>query len=182
MQRAATARTADRKRSVYNLAMILPQEDQAREIVGAATAIGRRLTNALASAGRTESTVLLEEPQTLDADLPRGVGGRPRERRRQSRIDRGPPCSPMGDGSTAGRQSTRPCGRGARPGWASKLTLATARRPTTQRESLSQGRWNRLREGRHRRSGSRFLRTPEPSSGGWLWRSPDPANSMRSRL
>jgi len=55
--------------------MILPQEDQAREIVGAATAIGRRLTNALASAGRTESTVLLEEPQTLDADLPPGGGG-----------------------------------------------------------------------------------------------------------
>jgi len=47
----------------------LPQGDQARVVVGAPTAIGRRLTNALADAGRTESTVLLEEPETLDAEL-----------------------------------------------------------------------------------------------------------------
>jgi len=31
--------------------------------------IGRRLTNALAHGGPTESTVLLEEPETLDARL-----------------------------------------------------------------------------------------------------------------
>jgi len=47
----------------------LPQGHQAREIVGAPTAIGRRLTNALAYAGRTERTVMLEEPETLDAHL-----------------------------------------------------------------------------------------------------------------
>ena len=40
-----------------------------REIVGAPTAIGRRLTNALAYGGRTESIVLLEEPETLNAEL-----------------------------------------------------------------------------------------------------------------
>jgi len=38
-------------------------------LVGAPTELGRRLTNALAYAGRTESIVLLEEPQTLDAEL-----------------------------------------------------------------------------------------------------------------
>jgi len=32
-------------------------------------AIGQRLTNAIAYAGRMESTVLLEEPETLDAEL-----------------------------------------------------------------------------------------------------------------
>jgi len=48
---------------------VTTQGDQAREIVGAPTAIGRRLTNALAYAGRTESTVLLEEPESLDAEL-----------------------------------------------------------------------------------------------------------------
>jgi len=37
--------------------------------VGAPTEIGRRLTNALAYAGATESIVLLEEPETLDASL-----------------------------------------------------------------------------------------------------------------
>ena len=47
----------------------LPQGDQAREVGGAPTAIGRRLTNALAYARRVESTVLLEEPETLDAEL-----------------------------------------------------------------------------------------------------------------
>ena len=31
--------------------------------------IGRRLTNSLAYTGRTETTVLLEEPETLDAEL-----------------------------------------------------------------------------------------------------------------
>jgi hypothetical protein len=47
----------------------LPQGDQAREVVGAPTGIGRRLTNALAYGGRTESSVTLEEPETLDAEL-----------------------------------------------------------------------------------------------------------------
>ena len=38
-------------------------------MAGAPTEIGRRLTNALAYAGSTERTVLLEEPETLDAVL-----------------------------------------------------------------------------------------------------------------
>ena len=40
-----------------------------RELIGASTAVGRRLANALAYTGRTESTTLLEEPETLDAEL-----------------------------------------------------------------------------------------------------------------
>ena len=47
----------------------LPHGGQAREIVGAPTAIGRTLTNALTYAGRMESIVLLEEPETVDAEL-----------------------------------------------------------------------------------------------------------------
>jgi len=38
-------------------------------MVGAPAAIGRRFTNALAYSGRAESTLLLEEPETLDAEL-----------------------------------------------------------------------------------------------------------------
>jgi len=44
----------------------LPHGDQARDIVGAPTAISRRL---VAYTGKTESAVLLEEPKTLDVDL-----------------------------------------------------------------------------------------------------------------
>ena len=43
----------------------LPQGDQAREIVFTTAAIGRRLTETLAYADRTESTVSLDEPETL---------------------------------------------------------------------------------------------------------------------
>jgi hypothetical protein len=39
------------------------------EMIGATTSNGRRLVNALAYAGRTESTVLLEEPEPLEAEL-----------------------------------------------------------------------------------------------------------------
>jgi len=46
-----------------------PQGDQAREIAGAPTTIGRSLTNTLAYAERTESIALLEEPETLDEEL-----------------------------------------------------------------------------------------------------------------
>ena len=38
-------------------------------MVGAPTGIGRQLTNALAFGGRTENSVTLEEPETVDAEL-----------------------------------------------------------------------------------------------------------------
>jgi ribonuclease HI len=48
----------------------LPDGDQAREVVGARSGIGRRTKNALALAhrGKTETTILLEEPEALDAE------------------------------------------------------------------------------------------------------------------
>jgi len=67
--RAATTQLENRQRRVGLRLLSLPQGDQAREVVGAPTEIGRRLTNALAYAGRTESTILLEEPEALDAEL-----------------------------------------------------------------------------------------------------------------
>ena len=39
------------------------------EVVGAPSEIGLRLTNTLAHAGRAESSLLLEEPENLDAAL-----------------------------------------------------------------------------------------------------------------
>jgi len=46
--RAATAQLENRQRRFGLRLLSLPQEDQAREVVGAPTGIGRRLTNALA--------------------------------------------------------------------------------------------------------------------------------------
>ena len=126
----------------------LPQGDQAREIVGAPTAIARRLTNALAYAGRTESLVLLEEPETLDAELLQEEEAEAKAEAEKDRPgQRGSPRSPTGHGSTAVRQDTRWYGRGARPGWAPKPTWATTRRHMMQSALLSQGRWNRRHEG-----------------------------------
>jgi len=67
--RGAATQLENRQRWFGLRLLSLPQGDQAREIVGAPTGIGRRLVNALTYTGRTESTVLLEEPETLDVEL-----------------------------------------------------------------------------------------------------------------
>jgi len=68
--RPAGAQLENRRRRLGLRLLSLLQGDQAREVaIGAPTAIGRRLMNALAYSGRIESTVLLEEPETLDAEL-----------------------------------------------------------------------------------------------------------------
>jgi len=67
--RAASAQLENRQRRFGLRLLSLPQGDQAREVVGAPTGIGRRLKNALAYGGQTEGTVLLEDPETLDAEL-----------------------------------------------------------------------------------------------------------------
>jgi len=67
--RVATAQLQNRQRMVGLQLLSLPQRDQAREVVGAPTAIDQRLTSAVAYAGRAESTALLEESETLDAEL-----------------------------------------------------------------------------------------------------------------
>ena len=67
--RPAATQLENRQRRFGLRLLSLPQGDRAREVVGAPTEIGRRLTNALAYVGRVESTVLLEEPETLDAEL-----------------------------------------------------------------------------------------------------------------
>jgi hypothetical protein len=66
--RPATAQLENRRRC-YGLRLLsLPDGDQAREVVGPVSAIGKGLKNALAYRGRTETTVLLEEAETLDAE------------------------------------------------------------------------------------------------------------------
>src|SRR5712672_2662426 len=48
--------------------MTAAQGVQAQEVVGAPSWFGTRLKNALAYASRTKKTVLLEEPEALDAE------------------------------------------------------------------------------------------------------------------
>jgi ribonuclease HI len=68
--RPATAQLENRQRRFGLRLLSLPDGDQAREVVGMRTGIGRRLKNALVLAhrGRTETTILLEEPEALDAE------------------------------------------------------------------------------------------------------------------
>jgi len=66
---AATAQLENRQRRYALRLLGLPQGDLAREIAAAPTRIWRRLTNALAYPGGTESIVLLEVPETLDGEL-----------------------------------------------------------------------------------------------------------------
>ena len=56
--RAATAQLENRQRRFGLRLLSLPEGDQAREVVGAPTEIGRRLKSALAYVGQTERTVL----------------------------------------------------------------------------------------------------------------------------
>jgi len=67
--RAAATQLENRQRRFGLRLLLLPKGDQAREIVGAPTEIGRRLTNAVAYTGRVESTVRREEPETLAGEL-----------------------------------------------------------------------------------------------------------------
>jgi len=67
--RAATAQLENRQRLFGLRLLSLPEGDQTQEVVGAHTEIGRWLKNALAHGGQTERAVLLEKPETLDAEL-----------------------------------------------------------------------------------------------------------------
>jgi len=63
------AQLENRQRRFGLQLLSLPQSDQAREVIGATPSIGQRLEHVLDSSGRTESTFLLEEPETRDADM-----------------------------------------------------------------------------------------------------------------
>jgi len=67
--RVARTRLANRQRRFGLRLVRLPQEDMAREVVKAPVEIGQLLSNALAYSGRNDSTILLEETETLDAVL-----------------------------------------------------------------------------------------------------------------
>ena len=68
--RPAVAQLENRQRRFALRLLSLPEGEQAREVVGTNTAIGRRLGSVLKYTWtETEKTVLLEEQQTFDAEL-----------------------------------------------------------------------------------------------------------------
>jgi len=67
--RPAAAQLAVRQRCLDLRYPSLPQGDLAMEVARALSAIGQRLTSPLAYTARTQETVLLDDPETLAADL-----------------------------------------------------------------------------------------------------------------
>ena len=67
--RPAANQLENRQRRFGLRLLSLSRGDKAREVVGSRTAIGQRLSTALACTGRTEETVLQEDPETMDAEL-----------------------------------------------------------------------------------------------------------------
>jgi len=63
-----------------------PQGNQVRELVGAASGVRKRLECAFGYSGRTEISVLLEEPESFDADLLQGEEAYDAERAALARV------------------------------------------------------------------------------------------------
>ena len=115
-----------------------------RSLVGAPTDIGRRPMNALAYAGATESTVLLEEPETLDAAL---LQEEEEEAKMEAEKAR-PGLTTYTDGSRM-EDGVAGCAVVWNKGgsWAGIKTHMgyTTRRPTTRSVPPSRVHWNRVR-------------------------------------
>jgi len=87
--RPAAAQLENRQRRFGLRLLGLPLGDQAREMVGVPTAVGRRLTNALRYSGRMESTVLLRNQSTRRGTAAgRGGGSQGRGREDEAWTDK----------------------------------------------------------------------------------------------
>jgi len=156
--RAATAQLENRQRRFGLRLLSLPEGDQAREVVGAPSEIGRRLKNALAYCEQTERTVLLEEPETLDAELLQEEEAEARAAAEGP--DQASPCSRTDHDWTTERPGTRWCGKRAKPGRGSKFTWATTKKPTTPSALRSPAPWSWRRNGTRPRNESPSFRIP----------------------
>jgi len=167
--RPATAQLENRLRRFGLRLLSLPQGDQAREVVGAPTAIGRRLTDAPAYTRSAGGAVLIEEPETLDAELLQEE-----EAEAKAEAEKGRPgLTIFADGSRldSGAAGYSVVWKRGQTWGASKPTWVTTRRPMMQSALPSQGHWKRLREDRLCQSESQSLPMPKPPSDGWPQRS-----------
>src|SRR3978361_1801396 len=128
--RPATVQLENRRRRFGLRLLSLPDGDQAREVVGAVSVIGKGLKNALACRGRTETTVLLEEPEALDAKTiqeDEKVAKAEAERTR-------PGLNMFTDGSRvdSGATGYAVVWQNGESGWESRPTWARIKKPTTR--------------------------------------------------
>jgi len=177
--RAATAQLENRQRPFGLRLLSLPLGDQAREVVGAPTGIGRRLTNTLAHGRPTESTVLLEEPETLDAELLQEEEAEAKAEAERTR----PGLTMFTDGSRLDDGAT-----GYSVVWKRGLTWAgakciwaTTKRPMMQSAPLLPMHWSWQRKGAQPRNESPSFRMHRQPSGGWHRTNLAPGNSTPSR-
>jgi len=105
----------------------LPQGNKTKEVFGTKAVMGQWHATALVYTGRTESTVLLEEPETVDAGLlqKEEAEAKAEAERPRSTLTMFTDGPRMDDGNTGYSVD----GRRGNPGWASKPTWAITRMP-----------------------------------------------------
>jgi len=164
--RPAAAQLENRQRRFGLRLLGLPLGDQAREMVGVPTAVGRRLTNALRYSGRMESTVLLRNQSTRRGTAAGRGGGSLEAEKTRSGLTKSTEGSRL-DGGAAG---CLVCKNG-QPWVGIKAHVCYNQEATTLSAPPSPGRWRPLREDRRHRNKSRSSPTHRPPSDGWPRRS-----------
>ena len=131
------------------------------------------------TAAQEERTVLLEEPETLDAELLQEEEAEAKAAAEGTR----PGLTMFTDGHdwTTGRPGIRWYGKRAKPGRGSKFTWATTKKPMTLSALRSPAPWSWHRKGTRPRNESPSSRMHRQPSGGWHRTSPALGNSMPSR-
>ena len=111
-------------------------------MVGAAPAIGKRLERAFGYPGRTGTTVLLEEPETFDANMLQEDDAAAKTEAGRSR----PGLTKFTDGSRldSGVAGYAIAWKNGRHWMGIKTTWGTTRSPTIRSAPLSPGHWNAL--------------------------------------
>src|SRR3978361_2124381 len=176
--RPATVQLENRRQRFSLRLLSLPDGDQVRDVVGAVSVIGKGLKNALAHSGRTETTVLLEEPEALDAETIQEdeASGEAEAERMRPGITMFTDGSRLDDGAT-GYAVVWKKGES----WVGvKTTWDTTKKPMTQNVRPSRKPSTRWQDAAWYRNGSPSSPTPKPPSGEWHQRNPAPDRNTQS--
>src|SRR3978361_982265 len=106
---------------------------------------------------------------------------RSRRRRKRNGRGRGSPCSRTGRDWTMAQPGMRSYGKKGSPGWESRTTWDTTKKPMTQTVRPSREPLTRWQDAAWYRNGSPSSPTPKPPSGEWYQRTPAQARNTQSR-
>jgi hypothetical protein len=177
--RPVSAQLENRLRRFGLRLISLPDGDQARKVVGARSGIGRRTKNALALAhrGRTDTTILLEEPEALDADT---ISEDDKAAKAEAERTR-PGLTMFTDGSRLenGKVGYVVVWQKGRSWVGVKNHMETVKKLMTENAQHWQEPSRKRRNARRYRSGSSSSPTPKPLLGEWHRRPPAWVSSMR---